>query len=384
MRRSILTVLLLALTWQAESRPHVLAVFGDMPYGTSAADTAEFDATPAFLASIEADRTVELAIHLGDLHSGKQPCTEAYDRALLALFQRLTIPFVYTPGDNEWMDCHKPGEGGGTWNAEQQRIDYVLAGDGTLRDYAGGDPLENLALIRRLYFPRPGHTLGRDKAVTSQARAHAAGHSEDGAFVENVRYVDDGVLYAFVNIPGGSNNGEDPWYGAPQPSRRQRAEIAARTGATVRWIEAAYAQARRLGAKAMVIGTQADLWDTDGRGVDHVAQYEPYVQAIGEGARRFGRPVLLLVGDSHVYRSDNPFEAGSPCVAEPAPGQQAVPCTTDAATAHPGYRVANLHRVVVHGSSMPMEWLRLRIDATQSLPTSAESFGPFAWSRVHP
>jgi hypothetical protein len=384
MRRLLFTLLVLAGTAPVGAKPHVWAVFGDVPYGQSASDTVEFDAMPGFIASIQADRAVAGAIHLGDIHSGKQPCTQAYDRAVFALFQRFTIPLIYTPGDNEWMDCHKRGEGGGTWNRDRQAIDYVTDDHGELVDFAGGDPLENLSLVRQIFFAKPGHTLGRDTVVISQARGSAGGAADDAEFVENVRTVDDGVVYAFVNIPGGSNNGEDPWYGAPEPSRRQRHEIAARTGATVRWIDAAFAHARSSGARAVVIGTQADLWDTDERGPAHVAAYEPYVQAIAEGARRFGRPVLLLVGDSHVYRSDNPFEDGAPCVMEPAPGEPAVDCMADAARAHPGYHVPNIHRVVVHGSSLPLEWLRLTVDLSKNAPASASAFGPFAWTRQHP
>src|SRR4051812_28312199 len=62
--------------------PVTLAVFGDTPYGTTPTDTAQFAASPAFLDSINADPDVSLAMHVGDIHSGKQFCTEAYDRSI--------------------------------------------------------------------------------------------------------------------------------------------------------------------------------------------------------------------------------------------------------------------------------------------------------------
>jgi hypothetical protein len=49
-----------------------LAVYGDAPYGTSPTDTAEFQATPAFIDSINNDPQVSLVAHVGDIHSGKQ------------------------------------------------------------------------------------------------------------------------------------------------------------------------------------------------------------------------------------------------------------------------------------------------------------------------
>jgi hypothetical protein len=29
----------------------------------------------------------------------------------------LPVPLVYTPGDNEWADCHKKKEGGGEYSS---------------------------------------------------------------------------------------------------------------------------------------------------------------------------------------------------------------------------------------------------------------------------
>lgn len=59
-----------------------LAVYGDAPYGTTPTDRAEFVATPAFIAAINADPKVSLVVHVGDIHSGKQFCTEAYGTGL--------------------------------------------------------------------------------------------------------------------------------------------------------------------------------------------------------------------------------------------------------------------------------------------------------------
>ena len=59
-----------------------LAVYGDSPYGTTPTDNAQFLATPAFIDSINADSKVGLVLHVGDIHSGKQYCTQAYDLPL--------------------------------------------------------------------------------------------------------------------------------------------------------------------------------------------------------------------------------------------------------------------------------------------------------------
>ena len=95
-------------------------------------------------------------MHVGDIHSGKQFCTEAYDRTIADLWRHFADPLVYTPGDNEWTDCHKAAEGGGTYNAATGQIDYVLDGSGNPVDYASGNPVANLDLVRSIFFPEPG------------------------------------------------------------------------------------------------------------------------------------------------------------------------------------------------------------------------------------
>jgi hypothetical protein len=73
----------------------------------------------------------------------------------------------------------------------------------------------------------------------------------------------------------------------------------------------------------------------------------------------------MLNGDSHEYRSDNPLAAG------------------DALHfMHPAYDVANFHRIVVHGSTFPLEYLRLTVDPRADAANGAEAFGPFRWERV--
>src|SRR3954468_1441249 len=184
-----------------------VAVYGDAPYGLTPTDDSQTVATPAFIESINADPKVELVLHVGDIHSGKQFCTEAYDRTVFNLWTTFTRPVVYTPGDNEWTDCHKAGEGGGTFNKTTGQIDYVVdPTTGNPVDYAKGDPIANLALVRSIFFSQPGRTLGGAKLVLSQAVAFDRAHPSDANFVENVIFVQQRVLVVTINLPGGSNN----------------------------------------------------------------------------------------------------------------------------------------------------------------------------------
>ena len=156
-----------AATSSAGSNPNTLtlAVYGDAPYwDTSAAaaalpKTAEFDATPAFINTINADPSVQEVVHVGDIHSGSEACTQSYDRQVFNLWKAFTQPLIYTPGDNEWSDCTKAKELAGT-DVFGKSLDF------------SGDPLAHLNLVRSIFFANPGWTLGQHPMqVISQADA---------------------------------------------------------------------------------------------------------------------------------------------------------------------------------------------------------------------
>src|ERR1700751_3927485 len=76
--------------------PLTMAVYGDSPYSQVNADytqpspfgvdTSELDATPAFIDAINNDHKVKFVVHVGDIHSGHQPCTQAYDASIYDLW----------------------------------------------------------------------------------------------------------------------------------------------------------------------------------------------------------------------------------------------------------------------------------------------------------
>ena len=345
------------------------AIIGDRPYG--AAKLAEM---PRLIEQINDDPAVSLVIHVGDIHSGKQFCTQAYDQSIFDLWKAYDDPLVYTPGDNETTDCHKKAEGGGAYNPATGQIDYVLDPNGAPVDYAKGDPVANLALIRSIFFPLPNVTLGQHKRlVLSQALAYDRRHPSDKKFVENVLWLQSQVLFLTIDLPGGSNNDTDVWYGAPTETAAQTQAREERTGADLAWLDFGFTIAKLVGAKGVVLVAQADMWDPE-KGAAHQAGYEPFVQSVAAHTLAFGGPVLMFNGDSHLYRSENPLSPTATCTWEGVG-----PCVPVAAM-HPGYDVPNFHRVVVHGSTFPLEWLKLIVDprASGDGPTA---FGPFSWQR---
>ncbi len=373
--------------------PVTMAVFGDLPYGDAANDANQFDHLPDFVNSVNSDPSVATAIFGGDLHSGKQYCTKALNDAEFTIFGMLTMPFVYVPGDNEWTDCTKAKELSGS------TADFY---SGAKVSFHNGNPVENLALIRSTFFPVPGWTLGvKGMPVLSQATVAKWGRKEyrkgsnpdtvdhipssikvmmksatDKEYVENVMWEDAKTMFVTVNIPGGSNNDADPWYGnaacgagATEGATPQQVnEVSNRSVADVHWLYAAFAKAKRDGMTSVAIIEQADMWDLDGcdAAANHVRGYDRFVNVIADKTADFKGPVLLLNGDSHNAIVDNPLAASDPLN-----------------YLHPGHDVANLRRVVWNGSTTlknTMQWIKLTDTPGANNPAGPTSFGPFTWS----
>ena len=76
-----------------------------------------------------------------------------------------------------------------------------------------------------------------------------------------------------------------------------------------------------------------------------------------------------------------PVAASTPLdLSAEAAAHSTVACTpTDTqseASTHPGYSVPTFHRITVHGSTFPLEWLKLTVS-----PRNDGTFGPFSWER---
>ncbi len=309
-----------------------LAVFGDWPYGNV------IDGAASFIAQVNADPDVELALHVGDIHSGSQPCNAAYNQSIFNFFQTFADPLVYTPGDNEWCDCQK------------------------VKELSSGAPLEELSKVRALFFANPGKTLGGvQKLVLSQANAFDVAHPEDAAYVENVMWEQANVLFATFNIPG-SNDDHLPWAPPFSDPAAQADEIAKRDAANSRWLARAFAQATRDGTAAVLIGLQADMWDPAqfAPGGDGLSGNDAFVQQLASLTVAYGKPVLLINGDSHLFESDHPL-------ADP---------TSSTGIMHPvSFPVPNLTRITVDGSTNFHDWVKLVVDPTTP--------AVFSWTRVN-
>ena len=292
------------------------ALIGDVPYAS--ADSLRF---AQVIDRINADDDVQWVIHAGDIKRGGQPCTDAFLEERLQRFSRFEDPFILTPGDNEWTDCH-------------------------LRNAGRFDPLERLRRLRTLFYPRAGMTLGRQPmAVESQAAS-----PEYGEFIENVRWERARVHFATVHVVG-SRNGlasfqprDSTEIGTvPLRTAKHDAAVERRTRAGIAWLRKAFSEAAEKG-KGLFLTVHASM------GLDRTPKPDPpyfkvLLDALREETERFGRPVVLAHGDSHYFRIDKPLRRN-----------------------RDGRRLWNFTRVETFGAS-DVNWIEVKVD-----PASANVF----------
>ncbi len=256
--KSLLMLALVAGSLASAQKFSFVAI-GDMPYNT----------IPQFENLIKAINSSKpsFTIHVGDVKTGSSPCTNEYLLNIRTLFDRFEQPLIYTPGDNEWTDCH--------------------------RDAAGKfDPLERLSFVRKTFFP-DSQSLGQKMPLEVQSA-----DAKFAKFVENRRWSMNGVVFATLHIIGSNNNLQ----------RNQDAvnEYIERNTANLAWLESTFAQATQQNAKAIVLGFQADVMFSE-INEDKRSGYTEFLASLKAKAKAFGKPVLVIHGDAHALIVDNPW-----------------------------------------------------------------------------
>lgn len=238
---------------------------GDVPY-----DEAGERLFPVLAEEISrAD--VDFVVHIGDVKSSTTACSDSLLTTRIRELAAIRRPLVYVPGDNEWTDCHRASPGAAA-------------------------PLERLAFLRALAYPEPGRTLGTPPMeVESQA---LSGTPE---FPEHQRWSRQGVVFTTLHVVG-SRNGLAPF---PGRNADDDDEVGRRVAATVSWLDETFAQARDRQALAVVVAFQANPWHAELEG--DLTGFTEVVSDLRHEVEAFGRPVLLIHGDSHTFRLDRPF-----------------------------------------------------------------------------
>ena len=250
----------------ARAQPLSFGLLGDTPY--SAWERATL---PALIVEM-AQAQPAFVVHVGDFKSGSERCDDALFQDRLALFQSVPMPLVYVPGDNDWTDCHRRSNG-------------------------AYDPLERLELLRALFFAGDQSLGQRPLQLLRQ--------SSDPAFAryrENVRWEAGGALFVALNLPGSDNNFHGvPGQTGPVP------EFLARSAANRAWLAQAFTHARQQRLAGVLILIQANPGFEAARAGRPQPGYDAFLAQLRQEAARFAGPVVLVHGDTHRHRIDQPL-----------------------------------------------------------------------------
>lgn len=248
------------------------ALFGDLAYRPE---------QEPLLANVLTDlnaASLEFVVHVGDLGSPRYgSCSNELWARRRTQFEASAHPLIYTPGDNEWTDCH-----------DKQGV-------------PGGDPLERLTSLRAFFF-QGEHSLGRRTiALTRQSQAADPVLRK---YRENVRWVRGDVTFITLHVVG-SNNG----IGFSAASDAEHAE---RNRVNMTWLREGFAAARANNSRAIMIIQQANIFP----------EIPPFPGKLGTGSVElralleketiaFSKTVVLVHGDSHYFRIDKPLGRSS-------------------------------------------------------------------------
>jgi hypothetical protein len=248
------------------NKPFDVGLIGDFPYAPEQQQEAD-----NLLEELNGEQLAFIT-HDGDIKSGSTACTNDVYRREYRRFESSKNPFVYTPGDNEWTDCHREP-------------------NPTL---AEADPLNRLDLLRRTFYA-DDDSLGREEIPLRR---------QSGDYPENARWRYGDVAFATMHVVGSNNN--RPTTLTDGTVVGNEAEYEARNAANLKWLKGTFRFAERRDSEAVMLVIQANIFEEDTATPSGFAEFK---ETLRRETIAFEKPVVLVHGDSHYFRIDKPLYA---------------------------------------------------------------------------
>ena len=249
----------------AISQTFKFIALGDMPYSLP----QDFQRFETLITEINRLKP-SFSIFIGDTKSGSSLCSDQYNKIIKTYFSSFKAPLIYSPGDNEWTDCHRP-----------------LAG--------AYDPLERLEALRAEFF-NTNLSLGK---TTLRLQRQSDIDPQYSKYVENSYWIKNNFLFVSIHIPGSNNNNE----GAESAIK----EYQARNQANLAWIDQAFSLATQKNLTGIIFAYQADMFYKPSQLTSSDSGYRDTLESLISKAEAFNKPVLLINGDSHRLKIDQPL-----------------------------------------------------------------------------
>ncbi len=199
---------------------------------------------PEQISQHNAQSSARFMVHLGDIKGGSAGCFDAVYSNVSSILLELVAPCFVIVGDNDWNDCDSGG--------------------------VGPSPAEAWDLWNS-YFLR---------FETNWPTAPRAAHQTERP--ENFAWVEEQVLLVGITLPGGRVHDAEEWSDFLKDD--------------VDWVEAQLAL-HADDVYAMVLFAHASP----------TSNHDPFMIPFRAAAAAFGKPVLFMHGDGHVWVDDRPW-----------------------------------------------------------------------------
>jgi hypothetical protein len=219
-----------ATAW-AQGQPITFSAYGDIPYGSS-----DYAILQQHIADHNRYSPSAFLLHIGDMLSGS--CIESKYADFANFMKGLAVPAYLIVGDNEYSDCD--------------------------------DPAAALALWKKYFLTFGESFCGAPYTEHQNLRP------------ENIAFTMNGVLFAGINLVGGSVHDQNEW----DIRMQQDAD----------WVSQQF-QAKVSQVRAAVVFAQ-----TGNR-----SAVTPFTTLFRAAAAAFAKPVLYIHGDLHTYKYDQPW-----------------------------------------------------------------------------
>ncbi|MDC1311992.1 metallophosphoesterase [Burkholderiales bacterium] len=266
--RGLFTISLFLIVTPAFSSDFI--VLGDMPYGNQPEVEEQYRALIERVNNENAD----FVIHLGDIKSGSTMCSDDFYIRQKQLFMRFTAPFFYTPGDNEWTDCHRANNG-------------------------AYDPLDRLKKLRQVLFDES--YFAQNASLGVQSQGDLMGDFSD--YIENQMWITSQTVFLLIHVVGSNNNMDS---GTPSGEH----EFLLREKANKEWINKAFDLMQEDRISDLVVMFHGDPfvdWMMPQPSLIYPGFLETVEASLFEMAMKTDKKILIIHGDTHQYKWDHPF-----------------------------------------------------------------------------
>jgi Calcineurin-like phosphoesterase len=274
-------------------------VIGDMQY--NAVEESQF---LKLTDTMNAEK-LTFVVHLGDFKAGSNaPCSDELFKRRLSELNRFQAALIFTPGDNDWVDCRRPTNG-------------------------ATNPIARLSKIREIFYPT-NFSLGQQPLPLTRQSDAFVGEPVLSRYRENVFWLHKGIVFVTLNVQGSNDN-----VGFDRESDNEQAE---RLRANLAWLDFAISRARGTDIIGLAVMIHANPGFEATTAEVAKSAYVPFLQAVEKNITNLNKPTLFIHGDTHTYRVDKPYKS---------PIDKRV--------------VANMTRVETDGSPR-MDWTRITVD----------------------